>query len=92
MALALIAPEPPTVGVVPVPTLLLFVGVVGGLLLALVARWATGITSRRAAARARAAVVAQVEEVARTRIVEPVDAEVATLGEFRLGLLAAHGG
>jgi GTP-binding protein EngB required for normal cell division len=90
-ALALVAPEPPTVGVVPVPTLLLMVGVSAGLLLALLARWASAVTARRAAARARAAVVTQLEELARVRIVEPVDAEVATLAEFRLGVLAAHG-
>lgn len=90
-ALALVAPEPPRVGAVPVPTLLLGAGVVGGLVLALLARWATGITAARAARRARAAVVAEVEQVARQRILEPVEAEAASLGEFRLGLLTARG-
>ena len=90
-SLALAAPEPPRIGVVPAPTLLLTAGVLGGLLLGLIAAWSTRITARRAAARARAAVVAQVEEVAKVLIVEPVDGEVATLAEFRLGLVAAQG-
>ena len=41
-ALALVAPEPPRVGVVPAPTLLLAAGVLGGLLLGLIAAWSTG--------------------------------------------------
>lgn len=91
-ALALIRPDPPTVGRIPWPTLLAIGGLVGGLLVALLARIGTAATARRAAARARAAVTAEVEKVARDRIIDPVDAEVATVSQFRLGMIAARGG
>lgn len=91
-ALALPAPEPPTVGNLPVPTVLLLGGIVVGLALALLAGLAVRGSARRAGRRARAAVTAQVAEVARARIIEPVSVELATLAEFRVGLVAAQGG
>lgn len=91
-ALALPAPEPPAVGRVPVPTLLLVGGVVLGLLLAALAGLLIRVTARRAASRARRTVTARVAEVAQVRIADPVAAELSTLAEFRVGLVAARGG
>jgi GTP-binding protein EngB required for normal cell division len=91
-ALALPAPDPPTVGGLPVPTVLLLGGIVVGLALALLAGLAVRGSARRAARRARAAVAAEVAEVARARIVDPVAVELGTLSEFRVGLVAAQGG
>ena len=91
-ALALPVPEPPRLGQVPIPTLLLVGGVLSGLLVAALAGLGIRVGARRAAARARRAVVAQVAEVAQARIVHPVFDELGTLSEFRVGLLAARGG
>jgi hypothetical protein len=91
-ALALPVPDPPTVAGLPVPTVLLLGGSVVGIVLAMLARLGTRVTARRAAARARAQVTRAVAAVAQARVVDPVDAELATLGEFRVGLVAAQGG
>ncbi len=90
-ALAIPTPDPPTVGGLPVPTVLLLGGSVLGIVLAALARAATRITARRAAARARAVVTDQVTRVAHERVVDPVSAELTTLSEFRAGLAAAVG-
>ena len=74
---------------VPVPTALLITGLVGGLVLAALGRLAARRSAARAARAARAALRVQVESVARSTIVEPVAAELATLGAFRAGLAAA---
>ncbi|MGV1004193.1 MAG: dynamin family protein [Candidatus Nanopelagicales bacterium] len=88
---ALPPPETPLVGGLPVPTVML----VGGLLIGLVIAVMTGLLVRnsaeRAAKSARAAVAESVAQVARTHVVEPIDAELATLSDFRIGLLAARG-
>lgn len=91
-ALALPAPDPPLVGGLPVPTVLLIGGVLIGIVLAALSGLATRVTADRAARRARAAVTGRVAEVARERIAEPVSAELATLGQFRVGVAAATGG
>jgi GTPase Era involved in 16S rRNA processing/multisubunit Na+/H+ antiporter MnhC subunit len=91
-ALAIPAPEPPLVGAVPVPTALLLAGVVIGLVLSALAGLVTRATADRAARRARSAVTERVAEVARVRIADPVSEEMATLAEFRIGLVAAAGG
>ncbi len=91
-ALALPAPDPPLVGGLPVPTVLLIGGVLIGGVLAALAGLATRVTADRSARRARAAVTERVAEVAQERIAEPVSAELATLGQFRVGLAAATGG
>lgn len=70
----------PRWGEVPVPTALAVGGVVAGLLLALVARLLAAVGARRRAARARRALRSAVEEVARTRVVGPVTAVVASHG------------
>jgi hypothetical protein len=81
----------PRVEGVPIPTAMLITGLVGGLVLAALARVAARRTAARAARAARAALRVQVEAVARTTIVQPVAAELATLGTFRVGLAAARG-
>ena len=91
-ALALPVPEPARIGRVPVPTLLLLGGVVLGLLLALLAGLGTRRTAARAAARTRAAITRRLADVAEVRIADPVAAELGTLAEFRVGLVAARGG
>jgi hypothetical protein len=91
-ALALPAPDPPTVGGLPVPTALLLGGIVVGLALALLARLAVRGSARRAGRRARAAVSEQVAQVARARIADPVAEELGSLEAFRVGLVAAEGG
>jgi GTP-binding protein EngB required for normal cell division len=88
-ALAIPAPQTPTVGGLPVPTVLLLGGALIGVVLAALARIATGVTANRAAARARAAVVHNVDKVAQERVVGPVSAELRTLAEFRAGIAAA---
>ncbi|HEX6887989.1 MAG TPA: GTPase [Candidatus Nanopelagicales bacterium] len=90
-ALALAPPEPPTVGGLPVPTVLLLGGLLVGLVLAMLAGLAVRGTANRAARRARARVIDQVAQVAQARIVEPVSVELGTLAEFRVGIAAARG-
>lgn len=91
-ALALAPPEPPVTGGLPVPTVMLVTGCLAGIILAGLAGAGARRTARHAGRRARDAVTAQVAEVARRRITEPVSAELATLAEFRVGLVAALGG
>ena len=90
--LALPVPEPPRMGEVPIPTLLLVGGALLGVLLGSLAGLAVRVGAKRSAARARRVVSAQVAEVAQARIVGPVSDELATLSEFRVGLVAAQGG
>ncbi|CAA9283233.1 MAG: putative ATP-binding membrane protein, partial [uncultured Corynebacteriales bacterium] len=77
-------PEPPTadVGVLPLPTLLLVGGLLAGLLLALLARRLAAIGGRRRARTARRRVRARVEEVAETRVLAPVEEELAVHGRL----------
>lgn len=90
-ALALPRPVPPSVGGLPAPTVML----VGGLLIGIVLAGLAGIANRRTATRAaRAAgrdITAAVGELVRVRVTEPIGAELATLEDFRVGLLAARG-
>ncbi len=88
-ALALDPAAPPRVGGLPVPTLMLVVGALSGLVLAVLAGAGTRVTARHAARRARAAVRAQVSQVAEVRVCRPVAAELATLADLRTGLAAA---
>jgi hypothetical protein len=71
---ALALPEPPTprVGSVPLPTLLLGVGLLGGLLLAAVMRPVVAVAAGRKAARAARNMRAAVADVARTMVLDPV--------------------
>ena len=72
-------PEPPLphVGRVPLPTLLLIGGALAGLLLAFLARRLAAVGGRRRARAARRRLRRRVEEVARTRVLAPVDEELS---------------
>lgn len=73
LQLDLVVGEPPTWGVVPVPLVLLVVGVVGGLLLALLSRWFARIGARRRGRVMDQRLRAAIETVARDHIVLPVE-------------------
>jgi hypothetical protein len=60
----------------PVPTVLLAGGVLGGLLLALFSRIGVEVGARAAERRVRAALLASIAAVTRDRVVEPVNAEL----------------
>jgi GTPase Era involved in 16S rRNA processing len=77
-------PRPPTpeIGVVPLPTVLLLGGIVGGLLVALLSRWMSGMGARRSAARARRRIQERVAAVADEAVVGPVQRELSAHGEL----------
>lgn len=91
-ALALAVPQPPAVGGLPVPTVMLVAGLLCGALLGALSSPMVAASGRRAGARAHRAVAERVAEVARIHIEEPVTVELATLADFRIGLVAAQGG
>ena len=72
------------------PTLLLIVGLLGGIVLAAGARLLAGRSATRAAAAARKALRAEVQQVAVDKVVTPVRAELATLEQFRAALQQAR--
>lgn len=76
----------------PVPTLLLVVGLLGGIVLAVIGRLLARTSAKRAARAARAALRAEVAGVAERQIAAPVAAELATLEQFRQALGTARGG
>ncbi len=84
--------QAPNVEGFPVPTLLLIVGLLGGLVLAAVGRVLARGSARRAGRAARQALRAEVGVVAEQEIAAPVAAELATVDRFRGALSAARGG
>ncbi len=83
---------PPNVEGVPVPTLMLIVGLLGGLVLAFFGRLLARSSANRAARAARAALRAEVQVVAQKEIADPVAAELATVEQFRRALTTARSG
>ena len=81
-------PEPPQVGIVPLPTMLLIGGLLAGVLLALLARALAVIGARRRRARAEARLRESVAEVAENLVLAPVRAELAAYSGLR-GAVAA---
>jgi hypothetical protein len=77
-------PEPPLphVGRVPLPTLLLVAGALGGLLLALVARRLAAGGARRRARVARRRIRERVERVADEQVLAPIEAELGVHGQL----------
>ena len=75
----------------PVPTVLLAGGLVAGVLLAALTRWANGIAARRRGRRAAKALRASVETVARDGILAPVDDELAAHDRLCAALARARG-
>lgn len=85
------APEPPEVGSLPVPTLMLIGGVLLGVLFALVCRVLVGVSVRRRVAVAEARLRGAISEVADEVVIRPVKAELAAYAGVREGLLRALG-
>ena len=81
-------PEPPQVGIVPLPTVLLLGGLLAGVLLALLARGLAVIGARRRRARAEARLRESVADVAENLVLAPVRAELAAYASLR-GAVAA---
>jgi GTP-binding protein EngB required for normal cell division len=83
--------DPPTLGVVPVPLVLLVVGLLGGLLLALVSRWLARIGGRRRGRVMDARLRASIDAVAQVEIVQPVERVLERHAATRLALSRAAG-
>ena len=83
--------QAPNVEGFPVPTLLLIVGLLGGLVLAAIGRVLARGSAKRAARAARQALRAEVAQVAEQQIAVPVAAELATVDQFRGALRTAQG-
>ena len=81
----------PDVRGVPVPTALLAGGALAGLLLALLARLATGAGARRRAARAQRTLRERIDGVADELVLEPVQAELAIRDELCAAVASAAG-
>jgi GTP-binding protein EngB required for normal cell division len=84
--------QAPRVEGLPVPTLLLIVGLLGGLVLAVFGRMLARTSARRAGRAARAALRAEVATVAEQEIAAPVAAELDTVDQFRRALATARDG
>jgi hypothetical protein len=82
----------PEVRGVPVPTLLLAGGALLGLLLALLARLANGISARRRARAAERALRRRVHDAGAELVVAPAQAELAARAELCAAVAAAAGG
>ncbi|MGI9125509.1 MAG: GTPase [Mycobacterium sp.] len=83
--------QAPSVEGFPVPTLLLIVGALGGVVLAALGRVRARTGARRAGRAARAALRAEVAKVAEQDIAAPVAAELDTVDQFRGALSTARG-
>ncbi|MCU1692247.1 MAG: putative transporter [Frankiales bacterium] len=81
----------PRVERIPLPTLLLVVGLLAGLLLAAVARPVAARSARRRARRARKVLLARVEQVAETELFVPLQAEREAYRGFCTALERAGG-
>lgn len=84
--------QAPTVEGFPVPTLMLIVGLLGGLVLAVFGRLLARTSAKRAGKAARAALRREVAGVAEELIAAPVAAELDTVGQFRGALETARDG
>ena len=82
---------PPSVGVVPVPLLLFVGGLLGGLLLALVARFLAGVGSRRRARVIDRRLRESIDGVARQEIVRSVERVLERHAATRVALTRAAG-
>ncbi len=81
----------PEIGGWPIPTLLLLGGAVAGIAAAWLARLVAGIGARRRQRRAVGDIADRVDDIAASRIVAPVDAEVARWEELRRDLTLVAG-
>jgi hypothetical protein len=83
-------PEPPTIGLLPLPTALLIGGLLAGLLLALLARALAVAGARRRRAGAEARLRAAVAQVADALVLTPVRAELAAYTALRKAVATLH--
>lgn len=90
-ALGLPDPDYPLVGEVPLPTMLLFGGLLAGMLLAGLVKPLIGWAARRARRRAERRLRAAVEDVGRANVVAPVDEVLHSYVRARKALAAAAG-
>jgi len=84
-------PDAPEVGGFSLPLLLIIVGVAGGIVLAVLSRWAARISGRRRANRADRELRAAIDAVAQERVIAPVEAELASYTAYREGITRAMG-
>lgn len=90
-ALALPPLEPPRVGAVPLPTVLLLGGLLAGLLLAALTRPVVRWAAHRARARAERRFTSAVAAIGREYVVAPAEAVLARYGQARQALRDAEG-
>ncbi|MDT0353198.1 GTPase [Pseudonocardia charpentierae] len=83
-------PEPPQIGIVPLPTVLLIGGLLAGVVLALLARALAVLGARRRRARAEARLRESVADVAENLVLSPVRAELAAYSALREAVAALH--
>ena len=81
-------PEPPMIGLVPLPTALLIGGLLAGLLLAVLARGFAVVGARRRRARAEARLREAVAQVADALVLTPVRAELGAYAALREAVAA----
>jgi GTP-binding protein EngB required for normal cell division len=81
--------DPPTVGVVPVPLVLFVLGLLGGLLLALVSRWLARVGARRRGRVMDGRLRTSIEGVAQSEIVQPVERVLERHAATRVALQRA---
>ena len=83
------APRTPDEYGLPLPTLLLLIGVGGGLALAVVGRFVNGLVAKSRARSAERRLRASIAKVADELVLAPVDAELTAYAEVRRALAAA---
>jgi GTP-binding protein EngB required for normal cell division len=81
--------DPPTVGVVPVPLVLFVLGLLGGLLLALVSRWLARVGARRRGRVMDGRLRTSIQGVAQSEIVQPVERVLERHAATRVALQRA---
>ena len=81
--------DPPTIGVVPVPLVLFVLGLLGGLLLALVSRWLARVGARRRGRVMDGRLRASIDGVAQSEIVQPVERVLERHAATRVALQRA---
>lgn len=81
--------KPPKVGGIPLPTLILAAGVVFGIALAVVSRFAARLSGHNKARRVDRLLRVAIGDVAQVQVVEPIEAELAAYASHRDGLIKA---
>ena len=83
-------PETPDWRGIPVPTALLLGGILAGIVVAFLARIASGLAARRRAAAADRRLRAGISEVTERLVIAPIEAELAAYRRFRDGVATAR--